>query len=180
MSYRSLCTIFLALLYFALLTLSGVTLTQMWNGPLFITSLYAAEAQVGMTELVVPLPPGCINGTPTGGEIPVCCIKGLVILNGEPVSGAEVTIQNSTGSLQVSTQRHSGDEERPYYRAPLNTAPISATKGSIITVSVQYAGLRKSVQHVVQDGSQQVDLVLNPTGLSIGAGLIEQPTPGRF
>jgi sugar lactone lactonase YvrE len=152
----------------------------MWNGPLFITSLYAAEAQVGMTELVVPLPPGCINGTPTGGEIPVCCIKGLVILNGEPVSGAEVTIQNSTGSLQVSTQRHSGDEERPYYRAPLNTAPISATKGSIITVSVQYAGLRKSVQHVVQDGSQQVDLVLNPTGLSIGAGLIEQPTPGRF
>ncbi len=176
MFYRSLRTVTVMLLHFALLAVTGVTFMSGSGGSLFLTPLYGAE----QIATVIPLPPGCIDGTPTGGDIPVCCIKGLVMLNGEAVSGATVTIQSSSGSLQLFTQRHTGDEDRPYYRAPLSTAPISATKGSIITVTVQYAGLRKSVQHLVQDGSQQVDLVLNPTGLSIGGGVIEQPTPGLF
>jgi sugar lactone lactonase YvrE len=176
MFYRSLRTVTVMLLHFALLAVTGVTFMSGSSGALFPAPLYGAE----QTTAVIPLPPGCIDGTPTGGDIPVCCIKGLVMLNGEAVSGAAVTIQSSTGSLQVFTQRHNGDEDRPYYRAPLSTAPISATRGSIITVTVQYAGLRKSVQHLVQDGSQQVDLVLNPSGLSISPGLVEQPTAGKF
>lgn len=179
MCNRSQRTMMLVLIYFAFLTASGVTLLKLGGGSLLLTPLHAADSSVTGT-LAEPLPPGCIGGISPGDDIPVCCINGLVMLNGEAVSGATVTIQSSSGSLQVFTQRHTGDEDRPYYRAPLSTAPISATKGSIITVTVQYAGLRKSVQHVVQDGSQQVDLVLNPSGLSISPGLIEQPTAGKF
>lgn len=180
MFHRSLRSIALALFSFAVLLISGVMLIRSVTEPVLAAPSLTEEVAEERLGSIEPLPPGCINGTPVGGEIPVCCINGMVFLNGESVSGAVVTMQSSNGALQVITQRHTGDDNRPYYRAPISTAPISATKGSLITVTVEYAGLRKRVQHTVQDGSQQVDLLLNPIGLSISPGLVEQPTPGRF
>ncbi|MBM4459642.1 MAG: hypothetical protein FJ011_18085, partial [Chloroflexi bacterium] len=50
-----------------------------------------------------PLPNDCQDVTVVGEEPPVCCAFGYVYYDGVPVSGAQVTIQGSSGSLPTTT-----------------------------------------------------------------------------
>lgn len=180
MMRRFMRSIVYSILALSFLAVSGMVFPGTFVQTAIVAPLHAAETVVETEEEIFPLPPGCIDGIPPGGEIPVCCIKGRVYINGESVAGAIMTIQSDKGSIQVISQLHPGDEERPYYRAPLSSAPLNAEAGSVITITAQYAELTKVVTHTVQGGSQQVDLTLNPVGLSIDGGVVKQPTAGKF
>jgi sugar lactone lactonase YvrE len=127
-----------------------------------------------------PLPGGCINGTPAGADAPVCCISGFVFVDGQPVAGAEVTIATAGGEIiNVTTDLRVGMEARPFYALDLSRL-VSPTE--IITLTARYGGIASAaVQHVVQPGGQQRDLLIyDPNLLAVSGEVQETAAPGKF
>jgi hypothetical protein len=92
--------------------------------------------QVG-SALLSPLPSACIGALPPGAGVPVCCMFGYVLLDGEPVEGAKLTITSAHGTLEGWTER-SPDNEQPFYRVSLSDPPVSAQEGETITIMAEY------------------------------------------
>ena len=110
-------------------------------------------------QTVLPLPGGCGGVTP-GDTGPSCCMSGFVYGDGQPLSGAELTITAADGtSLETGTFVHSGDETRPYYYTKLSSAPLSIAPGESITVTARLGDHERSMRYVVQPGGQQLDLI---------------------
>ncbi|MCB0094104.1 MAG: hypothetical protein KDE46_00235 [Caldilineaceae bacterium] len=128
----------------------------------FSTSAFAAfNTQIDEPPVIIPLPQGCIDASPPNEQVPVCCISGFVYVNGQIVGGAEVIIESSQGQAIIYSEVHQGVEERPYYQANLNDAPLTVEPNDLISVTVRYSGLEKTVQHIVQVNGQQLDIVLS-------------------
>jgi len=106
-----------------------------------------------------PLPSSCGAGLPAGSAAPVCCMFGYVLLDGQPIEGAKVTITSAHGTLEGWTER-SPDNQQPYYRVSLSDPPLSAQEGESITIVAEYAGHRQTITHTVLGGGQHVNVVL--------------------
>lgn len=110
---------------------------------------------------IAPLGLGCNSVTPAGEQQPALCLSGLVYWNGQPVAGATVEIDNTQGQpLQASTKTCQDAETRPHYRLNLSGPPLSLETGKTIKITARYNTLTRTLAHVVQAGSQQVDIVL--------------------
>jgi len=176
---RSLRPIVLALACFAFLTISSMTLFGTFAAPMFAMPRHSAEVVAENLEFVEPLPPGCINGTPAGEEAPVCCISGLVYVNGQPVRGANVTIQHHNGKqVVVQTDLQLDTERRPYYRQ--NLSRLAVVPGDKITLTANFSGYTRTVTHTVQANGQQVDIALAPDGLSFVGETQGEAEDGKF
>jgi DNA-binding beta-propeller fold protein YncE len=125
---------------------------------LFPTSLLVpavVNAQDSINELVT-LPGSCVRGLPTGSSEPACCLKGFVILDGEVVDGAEVTVTLADGTLLNDRSRiDSNYPEQPYYEMAINR-PV----GEVVSITASYAGYRHTISHQLLSGPQRVDVVL--------------------
>lgn len=120
-----------------------------------------AQAQEGPSVAsrdLVPLPGNC-SGLVPGDQTPVCCAAGYVLVDGEPVAGAEVEISSAEGTLVVSTSSD-GEISEPYYAATLSDT-LSVVPGEWVTFTVSYDGFTVVRAHQAITGSQQVDLVIN-------------------
>src|SRR6266508_2478133 len=106
-----------------------------------------------------PLPSSCGAGLPAGSAAPVCCMFGYVLLDGQPIEGAKVTITSAHGTLEGWTER-SPDNQQPYYRARLSDPPSRAQERESITIVAEYAGHRQTITHTVLGGGQHVNVVL--------------------
>src|SRR5262249_16296191 len=87
------------------------------------------------------------------------CMFGYVIIDGQAVAGAKVTIASAHGNVEVWTD-YGSDSPQPYYRTSLSDAPLSAQAGDTITITVEYSSHSRTVTHQVLGGGQQVDVVL--------------------
>lgn len=114
-----------------------------------------------LDNAIIGLPGGCVKVTPSGGDIPVCCVSGFVWMDGAPVSGAIVTITAPNGQSQVLVTDISPDEAQPYYRTALSSEPLNVQIGQTVTVTASYSSHEQTVTHMVQPGGQQVDIVLS-------------------
>jgi len=118
------------------------------------------ESQTQITEATIePLPGGCIDGTPAGEDELVCCISGFVIVNGQPVAGAEVAIADAQGGLiTVTTQVYEGRDPTPRYAVDLSHL-VSPT--TVITLVARYGGLTSApIRHVVLPGGQHENFAI--------------------
>jgi sugar lactone lactonase YvrE len=123
-------------------------------------SIPRASAMAAPPQQVGPLPRGCIRVTPPGAAEPICCVSGFVFLDGQAVAGAEVHIQSRDGELTTFTRVYSGAEAPAHYQVILSGAPLNVREGQPITITASYGGYVRSLIYVVQQGGQQVDLVL--------------------
>ncbi len=180
MLQRSFRPLTLILLWFVLLTMGGLASLGTTSDLLLTRPLYAAANQAGSAETIVPLPPGCIDGTPAGEESPICCISGIVYIDGEPALGAEVTIQSAHGEAMVQTDHHLTTETRPYYRQSLSPEPLSVAVGDVITLTARFSGYSRTITHTVQGGGQQVDIALAPTLLTFADQTQGEAGDGKF
>jgi len=113
------------------------------------------------TDSATPLSRRCGRVTPPGQPEPACCISGIVFIDGSPVAGATVEIQNPHGdATTMITQVYSGTETRPFYAVSLSAAPLNVVENDVITVTAKYSGHEKSISYKVQPGSQQIDIAL--------------------
>ena len=107
-----------------------------------------------------PLPRSCITGgTPLDYDQPLCCVSGYVYLDGAPVENAEVTITIDGRSLTVQTASGPGSDQ-PYFAASLDSEPLNAQPGDLITLQAAAGGQSKTLTFTAQEGGQQVDIVL--------------------
>ncbi len=113
-----------------------------------------------------PLPGGCPGST--GPNDPaVCCISGLVYVDGKPVAGAVVEIQTEQGKRgEYLTFNHSDNpQDRAYYAVKLSTE-LSVAVGETITLTARYTDtattqvLTKKIIYQTKPGGQQVDFAL--------------------
>jgi sugar lactone lactonase YvrE len=122
-----------------------------------------SPAQVLTDTIIPPLPK--IGGGPTPDGT-ACCIYGMVWFNGQPVVGADVTIQSVSGTVNLVTENY-GDittsERRPFYLASLYDPPLSTPVGSVITLTARYSGYSKVITHTVLEQDQQVDIAIPRT-----------------
>jgi DNA-binding beta-propeller fold protein YncE len=122
------------------------------------TSSFAATALT--PQSAGPLPGGCGHVTPPGEDRPVCCVSGLVYMDGQPIAGAEVRIQNQDGDQVTLVTQVYSDSLTPSYRLNLSAPPLEVTEGALITVTARYSGHERSLSYAVREGGQQVDVVL--------------------
>ncbi len=115
--------------------------------------------QVAQDEPPAPLPRGCDGVTPPGGSTPTCCVYGYIYHNGVPVAGASIRIEGPYGVLTTTTTG-GGASGQPYYQADLSSSPISATTGTVITITASYSDTVSARTWVVQSLGQHVDLGL--------------------
>ncbi len=109
----------------------------------------------------VPLPRHCDGLTPPGGTLPPCCVRGYIFYNNTPVVGASVRIESRSGVI-TNTTMDQGDGKPPHYRADLSSPPISATAGSLVTITAVYSDMVSSRTWIVQSFGQNVDLGMIP------------------
>jgi DNA-binding beta-propeller fold protein YncE len=114
--------------------------------------------QTSITDLT-PLPIGCIGGLPPGAGVPTCCMFGYVLIDGQAVAGARVTVTSAHGSVTLWTSSGAGSAQ-PYYRVSLSDAPLSVQSGETITIEASFSMHEQTVTHTALGGGQQVDLVL--------------------
>lgn len=115
---------------------------------------------------LIPLPRRCGGFLPPDAGAAACCLFGYVFIDGKAVEGARVTLSTPRGSRTAWTERAS-DSPSPYYSTDLSSAPLSASPGDTVTVTVDYGGHTHTISHTVLSGGQQVDLVI-PLGASDG------------
>ncbi len=106
----------------------------------------------------VPLPRHCDGVTPPGIADP-CCMYGYIYFNGQAVAGVQVHIQAEHGYRDTVTAPGLSSGT-PYYMFDLASPPISATLGSVVTITASYNGMVTSRTWIVQPDGQQVDLGL--------------------
>ncbi|GAB4207812.1 MAG: clostripain-related cysteine peptidase [Roseiflexaceae bacterium] len=111
------------------------------------------------TGQLIPLPASCIGGLPPGGGVPTCCVFGYVLMDGQAVAGARVTISSARGSQTLWTAIGAGSTQ-PYYRASLSDAPLLVQAGETITVTASFSTHEQTITHTALGGGQQLDLVL--------------------
>lgn len=171
MFYRSLRLVVFALCCFAVPLCGGLVLIGGLG-----KSLLAAPASA---DTITPLPPGCIDGTPADQPTPVCCISGMVYVNGEPVRGAELIIERAQGEpVIIQTDLQLTTERRPYYRQNLSSLGVEI--GDTLTLTAKYSGYTRTVTHTVQSNGQQVDIALAPNRLSFVGETQGEAAAGRF
>ena len=118
-------------------------------------------AQPAAPHDVAPLPGGCGRVTPPGAPEPTCCINGMVIIDGQAVAGAAVTITTDQGDrLTTFTQVYPGPDAQPIYRLSLSAPPLTVEPGQLIHITARYSSHERTIEYMVQPGSQQVDLAL--------------------
>ncbi len=100
----------------------------------------------------------CFYGGPSGTTGTVCCMSGYVILDGNAVAGAKITITSPHGSVVTWSVNVPGSA--PFYSISLNNAPLNAQVGDSITITVEYSGHSRAMTYNVASGEQQVDVVL--------------------
>lgn len=134
-----------------------------------------------------PLPGGCGRATPAGASQPVCCISGYVFLEGHPIAGAQIQIENERGNQQsLVTQIYTDTSTQPIYQLSLSSDPLSVVVGETITVTARYGELQKRLRYVVQPGGQRLDLVLVPQNIGQSSNYLfareiwGQANPGRL
>ena len=145
----------------------------------------ASSAALSLTKEngVTPLPGGCIDGTPPGQDAAVCCISGQVIVSGQPISGAVVSIADAQGVLiTMTTQVYEGLDARPQYVVDLSRLPRPVTPTEVITLVARYSGISSPIiQHVVQPGGQNRNLIIyDPNALAMAGQTPGQAEPGKF
>lgn len=126
-------------------------------------SPHAAEPTLPTLDAktLVPLPKGCGDGLPPGAEIPVCCLFGYVIMDGQPVDGAAVVIRNPATGAQIETWSARGpDSDQAYFRLDLSGAPLRLEVGDAVTLTATYSSRSVTISHQVLNGGQQLDLVI--------------------
>ena len=127
----------------------------------FVYPSLVVAAPLAQSDPIQPLPRGCGSVTAPGAALAACCLSGMVIADGRPVAGAEVTITNPHGNRVVlTTQIYTGTDSRPIYQLSLSTPPLVMQMGETITVTARYSGHEHSLSYIVQPDSQQVDVVL--------------------
>lgn len=132
---------------------------------------------------VIPLPDGCIRGTPPGQDAPVCCISGLVIIDGQPISGAVVSIADAQGVLiTTTTQVYEGLDSRPQYVIDLSRLIRPVKPTDVITLVARYSGISSpAIQYVVQPGGQNYNLIIyEPNALAVAGQMPGQADFGKF
>ncbi len=142
-------------------------LLAIWTGVSVIAlvstsqTLQAAPLSHGTTDDgPVPLPRDCPGVNPPDQPPPACCAYGYVYDDdGTPLNDVEVTFEGPGGVLTATTAPgiHS---DAPYFAVSLSDAPLSASVGETITLSVEHAGRQRAVTYDVVEDGQQVDLVL--------------------
>ena len=133
--------------------------------PIFLdhtpAAIAAPQLQSTTTE---PLPQGCGSVTPPGQELAACCMNGTVVIDGQIVASAEVTVTSPRNDQMVLyTQIYSGTQTTPFYQLSLSDAPLNMQVGETITVKARYSSHEKSMAYIVQPGSQRLDIVLPKT-----------------
>ncbi len=109
----------------------------------------------------IPLRRRCMRFTPAGGEAPACCLSGMVLMDGQPVEGAVVEIENAVGVKQtVVTTITPAIDPNPIYDVDLSSEPLSVQPGQAITITARYSGHAGSMVYTASSGIQQVDVVL--------------------
>ncbi|MCE7979756.1 MAG: 6-bladed beta-propeller [Caldilinea sp. CFX5] len=153
---------------FLLLLLCGsaVLILLLEFSTLSITLASASDQQqpTTATDNAVPLPGGCVNVTPPGSTTPpACCISGYVYLDGKPIAGAKIIIQETKTTSRhmsaVHTEKYE-DADSPYYRLDLTATPLAINTGDLIWINVEYGDYKKTFSYKVKPGGQQVDIVL--------------------
>jgi sugar lactone lactonase YvrE len=143
-----------------LLTLLVLVLSAIAPRPVLVS----ARNQLAVTAsapAVQPLPRGCGGVTGPGETTAACCVSGFVYVDGQPVSGAEVQIEDQYGNqVTLITQPYDGTDTHPYYRVSLSAPPLRVQAGETITVTARYGGVQRSLTEQVRAGGQQVDIVL--------------------
>jgi len=131
------------------------------------------------------LPPGCSAVTPPGEEQPLSCISGFVWLAGEAVDGAEVTFNTTTGeSKSIRTKAQTGADPRPEYGLAPSAPPLNAQIGDEVQITAEFADRTVTIDYVLREGTQRVDLALPST--NAGEGYVYQDqlwhpaAPGRL
>ncbi|HEU4322360.1 MAG TPA: clostripain-related cysteine peptidase [Roseiflexaceae bacterium] len=114
---------------------------------------------VQATGELIPLPTSCIGGLPPGAGVPTCCVFGYVLMDGQAVAGARVTISSAHGSQTLWTAPGAGSVQ-PYYRASLSDTPLLVQAGETITITASFSTHEQTITHTALGGGQQIDLVL--------------------
>jgi sugar lactone lactonase YvrE len=135
--------------------------------------LAAQLADMGSEYAPDTLGKGCVSRSPGEGDEPVCCVNGMVMMDGRPLENAEVQIANARGDVVTTmTKQYEGTAWKPFYEEPLSTAPLDVQVGEEIIVTARYGDKARSMTHIVQPGSQMVDVVLPSS--EIGSYALEQ------
>ncbi|MFN8492361.1 MAG: clostripain-related cysteine peptidase [Caldilineaceae bacterium] len=165
------------------LLLFGDTLLHVQAAPHHAATTTTLAAIPGGQTDIAPLPGGCIGGVPAGEDPPICCMSGLVFVNGQPVSGAEVSISDAQGVVaQVQTYLHKEADTQPYYQVDLTHLTRPVTVSQEITIVARYSGLTSQLlHHTVQRGGQALNLIINqPGALAAAGGTTGQAPLGRI
>jgi len=115
---------------------------------------------------------GCTWVTPPGDQEPVCCINGVVFLDGERVEGATITIETDDGELAQQTTNVDSNRRSwgAFYEQDLTALGVKPLDTIIVTAS--YGGKEKAISYTVQAGGQRVDIVLPSKSTSRGTDYI--------
>jgi PKD repeat protein len=105
-------------------------------------------------EPPVPLPRDCTGVNPP--HLPACCAYGYAYYDDVPVAGASVRVESPYGTLTLTTA-DGGLSDDPYYSVDLSSSPISATVGTLITITATYSDVSVSRTWTVISEGQQVD-----------------------
>jgi sugar lactone lactonase YvrE len=143
-----------ARLLFALLAL--ITMVAVLPpSPLRPASVQAEQAPLGPGKLI-GLPGSCVRGLPSGVNEPACCLLGFVVIDGEIVEGAKVTVTLPDRSVREDwTGMGSAYTDTPYYAVGLNLAV-----GDRVTITAEYSGFKRTIEHILLAGRQRVDVIL--------------------
>jgi hypothetical protein len=143
--------------------LIGLALTAalMPRSPLHAATEAVGAQQSGSVDDLIPLPRGCGGGLPPGQAGAVCCMFGYVLVDGQAVAGARVTITNTAnGKSEEVWTEYGPNSPQPYYGISLSDPPLSAQVGNTITVKAEYSGHTRTLTHQALSEGQQVDVVL--------------------
>ena len=114
------------------------------------------------TILPPPLPTDCTELAPPGGDPPVSCVYGYVLLDGSLVDGANVILRSNTGILNLTTQTGPSSPE-PYFAAPLSPPPLDAAEGDLVVLEASSGAQDNLTTFTTVTGAQQVDVFLSTT-----------------
>jgi hypothetical protein len=122
----------------------------------------AVDAQQSvLADNLIPLPRSCGGGLPPGQAGAVCCMFGYVVIDGQAVAGAKVTITNTANGKSEEAWTEDGpNSPQPYYRISLSDPPLNAQVGNTITIKAEYSSHSRTLTHQALSDGQQVDIVL--------------------
>jgi Tol biopolymer transport system component len=142
-----------------LLAILMLTLLVLVPAPRPTTASARPVPLLAAANVPVPLPRECGGVNPPGQPDPACCAYGYVYYDGVPVSSAAVTVQGPGGAQAVTTSGGEASDDA-YFTVSLSDAPVGASVGNTITLSVSYGNRSRTLTYQVAEDGQQVDLVL--------------------